>query len=38
VSEFKVYVVPDAWNQMKRLPGKMRQRVKRAIDELGANP
>jgi mRNA interferase RelE/StbE len=33
-----VYVVPKAWNQLKRLPGKMRQRVRRAIDELGANP
>ena len=35
---YKVYVLPQAWKEIKRLPGNMRQRVKRAIDGLSENP
>ena len=36
--KYKVYVLPQAWQEIKRLPGNMRQRVKRAIDGLRNNP
>ena len=36
--KYKVYVLPQAWKEIKRLPGNVRQRVKRAIDGLGNNP
>ncbi len=36
--KYKVYVLPQAWKEIKRLPGNIRQRVKRAIDELGNDP
>ena len=35
---YKVYVLPQAWKEIKQLPGNVRQRVKRAIDGLGNNP
>jgi mRNA interferase RelE/StbE len=38
VSRYTVYVIPGAWPQIKELPGHMRQRIKRAIDSLAANP
>ena len=38
VSRYTVYVTPQAWREIKDLPGHMRQRVKRAIDELKDNP
>ena len=34
MSRFTVYVLPDAWREMKGLPGHMRHRVRRAVDEL----
>ena len=36
--KYEVYVLPTAWEEIKRLPGNMRQRVKRAIDGLRENP
>ena len=36
--KYKVYVLPQAWKEIKRLPGNMRQRVKRAIDGLSEDP
>ena len=36
--KYEVYVLPQAWKEMKRLPGNVRQRVKRAIDGLRSNP
>ena len=36
--KYKVYVLPQAWKAIKRLPGNVRQRVKRAIDGLSENP
>jgi mRNA interferase RelE/StbE len=38
VSRYTVYVIPPAWQEIKNLPGNLRQRVKRAIDALAENP
>lgn len=38
MSVYTVYVTPTALKEIKDLPGHMRQRVKRAIDELDDNP
>ena len=38
MSRYSVYVLPAAWKQIKGLPGNVRQRVRRAVDELGSNP
>ncbi|MBE7468889.1 MAG: type II toxin-antitoxin system RelE/ParE family toxin [Anaerolineae bacterium] len=38
MSRYTVYVIPQAWLEMKNLPGHMRQRVKQAIEELSDNP
>jgi mRNA interferase RelE/StbE len=35
---YTVYVLPRALQEIKRLPGHVRQRVKRVIDELATNP
>lgn len=35
---YTVYVLPRALQEIKRLPGHIRQRVKRMIDELATNP
>lgn len=35
---YTVFVTPQAWQEMKALPGNMRQRVKREIDGLSNNP
>jgi hypothetical protein len=37
MSRYMVYVVPDEFPSIKRLPGNVRQRVTRAIDELADN-
>jgi mRNA interferase RelE/StbE len=38
VSRYTVYVAPAAWKEIKTLPGHVRRRVKRAIDELADDP
>lgn len=38
MSQYTVYVTSSAWREIKELPGHMRQRVKRAIDQLAENP
>ena len=38
MSRYTVYVVPDEFRSIKHLPGYVRQRVSRAIDELADNP
>ena len=38
MSRYTVYVIPRAWDEIKNLPGHMRQRVRRAVDELADNP
>jgi mRNA interferase RelE/StbE len=37
VSRYKVYVTPAAWKEIKNLPGKMRQRLRKAIGALAEN-
>ena len=38
MSSYSVYVRPQAWQEGKHLPGNMRQRIKRAIDDLETAP
>ena len=38
MSRYTVYIIPSAWQEIKSLPGHMRQRVKRAVDALSTNP
>jgi mRNA interferase RelE/StbE len=38
MSPFKVYVTPEAWKEMKNLPGWVRQRVRKAVEGLAENP
>ncbi len=38
MSRYKIYVTPRALKEIKALPGNMRQRVKRAVQELADNP
>jgi mRNA interferase RelE/StbE len=38
VSSYKVYVTPTAWIEIKALPGKIRQRVRKAVEALAENP
>jgi mRNA interferase RelE/StbE len=38
VSNVKVYVTPAAWKEIKSLPGRMRQRMRKAVDALAENP
>jgi len=38
MSRYTVYVIPRAWQGIKDLPGHMRQRVRRAADELADDP
>lgn len=38
MSPYAVYVTPSALREVKDLPGHVRQRVKRAIDDLATNP
>jgi mRNA interferase RelE/StbE len=38
VTAYKVYVTPTALQEIRQLPGQVRQRAKRAVDGLKANP
>jgi mRNA interferase RelE/StbE len=38
MSGYTVYVAPAAWAELRDLPGNMRQRIRRAIDALAAQP
>ncbi len=38
MSRYTVYVTPQALREIKELPGYVRQRVKRAVEELEDNP
>jgi mRNA interferase RelE/StbE len=38
VSAYRLYVTPSALHEIKHLPGHVRQRAKRAIDDLEDNP
>jgi mRNA interferase RelE/StbE len=35
---YAVYVTPAAWDEIRALPGNMRQRVRRAIADLANDP
>jgi mRNA interferase RelE/StbE len=37
VSRYKVYVTPAAWKEIKGLPGRMRQRVRKAVEAMAEN-
>jgi len=38
VNEYSVYVTPSALREVKDLPGHVRQRIKRAVDDLAVDP
>jgi len=38
VSPYAIYIHPDARQEIRELPGHMRQRIRRAIDDLGNDP
>jgi mRNA interferase RelE/StbE len=38
MSRYAVYITSHAWDEIKDIPGNIRQRIKRAIDELEENP
>ena len=38
MSDYTVYILPDALKEMKHLPGSVRQRVRRAVDGLAVEP
>lgn len=38
MSRYTVYITPAAWQEVKSLPGHIRQRVRRAIDALADMP
>ncbi len=38
MSRYRVYVIPQAWTEIKNLPGHVRQRVRQAIDGLTTEP
>jgi mRNA interferase RelE/StbE len=38
MTAYTVYVTPRAWREIKDLPGHMRQRVRRTIDDLAKTP
>ncbi len=35
---YTVYVLPEAWQELKELPGSMRQRIRKVIDGLAHEP
>jgi mRNA interferase RelE/StbE len=38
VSRFTVYITPEAYSEVKELPGHIRQRIREAIDSLAEEP
>ncbi|MCI0478628.1 MAG: type II toxin-antitoxin system RelE/ParE family toxin [Anaerolineales bacterium] len=38
MSRYSVYITPQAWREIKDLPGNVRQRIKRAVDDLENDP
>ncbi|MCB0191969.1 MAG: type II toxin-antitoxin system RelE/ParE family toxin [Anaerolineae bacterium] len=38
MSRYTLYILPQTFNAIKTLPGNIRQRVKRAIDQLADDP
>jgi mRNA interferase RelE/StbE len=38
MSQYSLYFVPEEFQALKKLPGNVRQRIKRAINDLANNP
>lgn len=38
MKRYSIYITPQAWREIRNLPGYVRQRVKRAIDDLEHMP
>ncbi len=38
MSQYEIFVTPRAWHELKALPGHMRQRLRRNIDNLASAP
>ena len=38
MSRYKVYVTPAAWKEIKTLPGRVRQRARKAVEALAEDP
>ena len=38
MSHYEVYITPSAWKEIQKLPGKIRQRVKKSIDSFVTSP
>ena len=38
MSRYKVYITPRAFKEIKDLPGRIRQRVRRAVQALASDP
>jgi len=38
VTHYQLFVTPAAWKEVKSLPGQVRQRVRKAVAALAANP
>jgi mRNA interferase RelE/StbE len=38
VKPYTVYITPAAWKEMKKLPGAVRQRVRKAVDAFADEP
>jgi len=38
VSLYTIYVTPETWQEIKKLPGNMRQRIRRTVGDLSENP
>lgn len=38
MSHYTIYVTPEALQEIKKLPGNVRQRIRRTVRDLGENP
>lgn len=38
MSDYEIFITPRAWRELKALPGHMRQRLRRDIDNLASGP
>ena len=38
MKRYTIYILPSAWKEIKRTPGHIRQRIKRAINTLSEQP
>jgi len=38
VTNYTIYIAPRAWDEIKQLPGNIRQRARKAIDHLANDP